>query len=109
MCYATGRDVATDELLTNTPHSVSLIIPSFCFMEAYSTFESERKRHNKLMDALKLEIGQAKRNVISTHSRSLIQHLEESLAELGEVFNDYEDRLYQAILILSMNAEIIEP
>jgi hypothetical protein len=109
MSYATGRDLAIEELVNNSPKSLSLIIPSFCFMEAFSTFESERKRYNKFKDTLKYEIAQTKRNVISSHVQPLINHLKQAEIELGETFNEFEDRLHQAIFVLSMNAEIIEP
>ncbi len=108
MSYATGRDLATDELVTNPPSSISFTIPGLCFMEAFSIFESERKRQNRLKGTLKQEIAQSSRNIISSRTHDFIDHLKQSEVGLEEIFNEFEDRLSHVIQFLSINAEIIE-
>ncbi len=108
MSYATGRDLGTNELVTNPPASISFIIPGLCFMEVFSTFESERKRHNKLINSFQHENATAKRNVVSPHSQPFINHLKQAEVGLEEIFNEFETRLYHVIQLLSTNAEIIE-
>jgi PIN domain len=107
--HATGRDRATDELLLGPSPSVKLVLPSVRFMEAFSAFEDERKRHNRLVGDFEKQIQQLKRNVISARIEPLIDHLDRAVVELRAVFNDYQARLFAAIDRLRTLAEVIHP
>ena len=109
MSHATGRDAKTEEVLSRSPIRLRIAMPSVCFMEAFSAFEDERKRHNRLVGDLEKQIGQSKRNVISPGISRLIDHLERAIEELREVFNDFQGRLYGAIELLRTAAELINP
>jgi hypothetical protein len=107
MGHATGRDAKSGEILSTTHPRFRLIMPSVCVMEAFSAFEDERKRHNRLVGELEKEIGKYGRNVISPRISPLIEHLNRTIDELQEVFNDFWGRLYGAIGILRSEAELI--
>ena len=109
MSYATGRSAATDSLISGRFPSIRIVVPSPCFMEAFSTLETERERHNRLMSALETEIQQAKRNVVSPNAQALVAHLQGAVVESRSVFNDFEDRLFRAIGLLSSSSERIDP
>jgi PIN domain len=109
LSYATGRDTATDRLVTNPLSSIRLVIPSFCFMEALSVLEGDKKYQNTFIDALKSKIVEAQRNLVSPHIQDLINHLQSSIVELQRMSSDLEARLFHAIDILSAGAEMIEP
>ncbi len=42
MGIAKGRDVEAQNLLLNTPTSISIVIPSICFFEAQMTLIQEK-------------------------------------------------------------------
>ncbi len=107
MSHSLGRDSATDELLTGPSSDVRLVIPVVCFMEAFSAFEDERRRQNRLIGDLQSQIKQLERNVVSARIRPLIIHLEKSAIELREILNDSRTRLYEVIEILRSSAELI--
>lgn len=109
MSHATGRDGKTGEVLSKSPDRFRIVMPSGCFMEAFSAFEDERKRHHRLINDLEKQMGQSKRNVISPGISRLIDHLERAIDELREVFNDFQGRLYGTIDFLRTSAELIHP
>ena len=76
-------------------------------MEAFSAFEDERKRHNRLVGDLEQKIGQLKRNNVSPRVHPLIDQLGKAVEELEAVFNDARGRLYGAIEALGTSAELI--
>lgn len=108
MSYATGRDVATVSLGLELPPSVRLVIPGFCFMEAFSILETELKRHNRSIDGLESEIRQAERNVVSPLAKDLAGHLQRSVVAIRAVFNDFEARLLQIAETLCDTAVLID-
>ncbi len=107
MSHSLGRDSATDELLTGLSSDVRLVIPVVCFMEAFSAFEDERKRQNRLIGDLQYQIKQLERNVVSSRIQPLIIHLKKSAIELREILNDSRTRLYEVIENLRASAELI--
>jgi hypothetical protein len=109
MSHATGRAIATESLISVERPSIRLVIPSFCFVEAFSTLEDERKRHNRLIEGFQMEIRQAKRNLISPRADALVNHLQQTVVESLAIFNDFEDRLFRTIELLASRAELIDP
>lgn len=108
MSITTGREPQANSLLQNTPSSVKLVMPSICLMEALSALESEQKYRRRFENELNLQIGQLRRDLLSSHARSLLALLTESKTENDELLKDIELRLFQALNQISLKAEMIE-
>jgi hypothetical protein len=76
-------------------------------MEAFSTFEDERKRVNRLAGSLEGQINESRRNVVSPDIPILIDRLVRSVEGLRVGLNDAWNRLYGAIGTLRSSAEFI--
>ena len=107
MSIATGRDPDAIMLLRDLSSSVQLVIPSVCYMEAWSAFEDELKRQNSFKEQLSRQSSETKRDVTSEYAASLYFHLEKSLLYYLERIDEIELRLREAISLMSENAEII--
>ena len=107
MSIATGREAEAIMLLRDLSSSVQLVIPSVCYMEAWSAFEDELKRHNSFKEQLSRQISETKRDVTSQKVASLSFYLEESLLYYLERIDELELRLREAISLMSENAEMI--
>ncbi|MEG4799381.1 PIN domain-containing protein [Microcoleus sp. ARI1-B5] len=107
MSIATGREAEAIMLLRDLSSSVQLVIPSVCYMEAWSAFEDELKRQNSFGQQLSRQVSETKRDVTSEYAASLFFHLEESLLYYLERVNEVELRLREAISLMSINAEMI--
>ncbi|MEG4581296.1 PIN domain-containing protein [Microcoleus sp. MON1_C5] len=107
MSIATGREAEAIMLLRDLSSSVQLVIPSVCYMEAWSAFEDELKRQNSFKEQLSRQISETKRDVTSEKVASLSFNLEESLVYYLERIDEIELRLREAISLMSYNAEMI--
>jgi hypothetical protein len=107
MSIATGREAEAIILLRDLPSSFQLVIPSVCYMQAWSAFEDELKRQNSFKEQLSRQISETKRDVTSEKVASLSFHLEESLVYYLERIDEIELRLREAISLMSENAEMI--
>ena len=107
MSIATGRDPDAIMLLRDLSSSVQLVIPSVCYMEAWSAFEDELKRQNSFKEQLSRQSSETKRDVTSEYAASLHFHLEKSLLYYLERIDEIELRLREAISLMSENAEMI--
>lgn len=107
MSIATGREAEAIMLLRDLSSSVQLVIPSVCYMEAWSAFEDELKRQNSFKEQLSRQISETKRDVTSEKVASLSYNLEESLVYYLERIDEIELRLREAISLMSYNAEMI--
>ena len=107
MSIATGRDPDGIMLLRDLSSSVQLVIPSVCYMEAWSAFEDELKRQNSFKEQLSRQSSETKRDVTSEYAASLYFHLEKSLLYYLERIDEIELRLREAISLMSENAEMI--
>ncbi|MBD1838585.1 PIN domain-containing protein [Coleofasciculus sp. FACHB-501] len=107
MSIATGRDSQANTLLQNPTASVQIAIPSICCMESLSALEDQIKRRNRFMNELNNQISQLRRDVTSSHAKSLLSHLEQSLIENEALLNDVENRLFQVLDHLNTKAEMI--
>ncbi len=107
MSIATGREAEAIMLLRDLSSSVQLVIPSVCYMEAWSAFEDELKRQNSFKEQLSRQISETKRDVTSEKVASLSFYLEESLVYYVERIDEIELRLREAISLMSENAEMI--
>jgi hypothetical protein len=104
MSHCLGRDSSTEVLLANSLLNLQLVIPAVCIMEAFSAFEDERKRHNRLVGELEQQVRQLERNVVSPRIQTLIDHLTRSVIEFTAIFNDTQSRLVDAIETLRTSA-----
>lgn len=107
MTITTGREAEAIMLLRDLSSSVQLVIPSVCYMEAWSAFEDELKRQNSFKEQLSRQISETKRDVTSEKVASLSFNLEESLVYYLERIDEIELRLREAISLMSYNAEMI--
>ncbi|MBX6313394.1 MAG: hypothetical protein IRY99_10835 [Isosphaeraceae bacterium] len=102
-----GQDSGAVALLSARPDVIQLVVPSVCFMEAFSVFESERKQRRKFLAELGPYAREARRDSTSAHAQALLFHLEQANIEGEGVLNDIRVRLYQALDQLVAQAEII--
>jgi hypothetical protein len=79
MGIAKGRDIEAQNLLLNTPASVSLVIPSICFFEAQMTLMQEGKYNKVFFDSLNIQITEAERDKTSENAQLLYARLQQSL------------------------------
>ncbi|MEQ9238614.1 PIN domain-containing protein [Coleofasciculus sp. E2-BRE-01] len=107
MSICTGRDLLATTLLQNTPSSVQLVMPSICLMESLSALEKEQKYRRRFENELNLQISQLRRDVTSSHARSMLALLMESRTENEQLLAEIKMRLYQAINQISGKAELI--
>jgi hypothetical protein len=109
MSIAMGRDIEAATLLSSPSPSLKIVMPGICYMEALSTLESERRATYQFVEVLKARGQQAQRDLISTHARSLVLHLGQARAAVGDQLNVVEERLFQAMSDLAKAVEVIEP
>lgn len=115
MSIAKGQDPDANTLLESTPQSVCIAIPGICYVEALSTWETEKKYNQKFELELDKQISEASRNLASPQTKSLIYHLQQSKMEHEALTNDIEVRLKGSIEktleranIIQLNEDIIQ-
>lgn len=94
MSVAMGREANGDDLLAAVSASVSIAIPSGCYMESFSAFEDEQKRRNRFRDELDKQIVQLRRDTTSANAGALLGRLEESRIANDQLLNDVQARLF---------------
>jgi hypothetical protein len=107
IAIAKGQDLLAARLVADRFAGIQAVIPGACLMEAFSVLEEERKGRNRFHDQLKQQAHEAKRDRSSSHARGLMKHLEQALVESGELLNEIEGRLFNALGMLSECAEFI--
>jgi hypothetical protein len=78
-------------------------------MEALSVFEDEKKRHRRRVEAIEQQYLEVRRNVVSPFSPSIAADLNRVQRQTEFLFDDFRDRLLEAIEILGSTAELIHP
>ncbi len=102
-----GRDVEAQNLLLNTPTSISIVIPSICFFEAQMTLIQEEKHNKAFFDSLNIQINEAERDKTSENARLLYARLEQSRASFQDTIDDTKQRFDFAYNQLATKAEEI--
>ncbi len=97
MSVAMEREARGDDLLAAVSASVRIAIPSGCYMESFSAFESEKGRRNWFRDELEKQIKQLRRDTTSPNADTLLARLEESRIANYELVNDIQDRLFRFV------------
>ena len=109
LSFATGRDQATDALITNPVASTTLAIPDVCFMEAFSVLEGERRKNDEEIGAIESRIRATRRNVMSPEVvASLVGNLTFAASDIRILFQQFEVRLTEVTTYLSIHAELID-
>ena len=92
MGIAKGRDLEAQNLLLDTPTSVSIVIPSICFFEAQMTLMQDEKYNKVFFDSLNMQINEAERDRTSENARLLYARLEQSRASFQDRIDDTKQR-----------------
>lgn len=115
LSIAKGQDPDANTLLESTSQFFSIAIPGICYVEALSTWETEKKYSQKFQSDLKIQINEVSRNLASPQVDSLLSHLRNSQIEHKALTNDIEVRLKMAIVstleranIIKLNQDIIQ-
>lgn len=108
MSYAKGRSKAGSDLLRGRIPKVEVAIPSICFMEALSTFESMRKSHKRFMAEFRTRFVDCERAVVWVDRDERLKHLKRGAVEVGRTFERFTARLGVAIQSLASHARFIE-
>ncbi|MDF5720461.1 MAG: PIN domain-containing protein [Rhizonema sp. PD37] len=108
MSIATGRDSQANTLLSNTPESVHIVMPSICFMEALSALEVDIKSRRRFHNELEIRSGDAQRNLTSQHAQSLLSQLQQAQTENDLLLREVQASLFAALDQLATKAERIE-
>ena len=104
---AKGQDSQAEDLLRNTPPSLSLAMPSICFVEALTTLEQEEKYNQDFLQKLDIQIHEAERDKNSQIAELLVNLLRQSKVSFFERTNDIERRFYAAFNQVASKAEMI--
>ncbi len=107
MGIAKGQDPQAEDLLLQTPTSVSLAVPSICYVEALTTLEQEEKYNKDFIGRLDIQINEADRDKNSENAQLLLSLLNQSKVKFLERINVIKERFYLAFNQLSSEAEII--
>jgi len=96
------------QIFRTQPRPFRLIIPSVCFMEAYSVFNGEQKRHQGRLKFFDEQMNEVKRSVTSSHK--LVKfHLEQARTQVDDFFETYSYLFHQTMEALIVRAELIHP
>ncbi len=97
LSIASGKDAQAMQFLQNARNaSVTVAIPTSCYMEALVAFEEDRKRRNNFRELLNIELTQARRDQTAIKIRSRISALEQSGIAYDALFNEVESRFLAA-------------
>jgi hypothetical protein len=90
------------------PPEIRMLIPSVCYMEAFSSFEDISKTYNGRADGMKRFADAARRDVIPGPASKVSSLLDAArLMELKH-FNDVQSRFYEAVDNVARYAETIQ-
>lgn len=107
MGIAKGRDLEAQKFLRNTPASVSIVIPSVCFLEAQITFREDEKYNQLFFQSLDIQISETERDVTSENARLLSSRLQQTWTSFQDRIDDTKKRFDFAYKQLASNAEEI--
>jgi len=104
---ATGRDPDASSLLTRPPDGLKVAIPQICFMEALSVLNHDRRQRNEFKSQLESQIGQLRRDTVSSNARTLLASLQEATVANDRLIEEIVIRLYYAIRLAGENSTFI--
>nr|WP_269144875.1 PIN domain-containing protein [Nostoc sp. WHI] len=107
MSIAKGQDELAENFLQNTPISVSLAIPSICYVESLATLEQEDKYNEDFIRRLDIQVNEAARDKTSQNAQLVVNYLKQAKISFLERTNDTEKRFDIALNQLFIKAEEI--
>ena len=107
MAIAKGQDLEAENLLRSSPASIHIVIPVICYVEALSRWEKEKYYVQEFEKELDKQINNSKRDLTSSNAQIFMTHLEQARILNKLLLNDIQNRLFDAIDMLSQTAEII--
>lgn len=107
MSIAKGQDELAENFLQNIPISVSLVIPSICYVESLATLEQEDKYNEDFIRRLDIQVNEAARDKTSQNAQLVVNSLKQAKITFLQRKNDTEKRFYIALTQLFSKAEEI--
>lgn len=108
MGIAKGQDELAEDLLSNLPTNIDLLIPNICFVEALTTLEQENKFDDRFIHSLNIQVNEAERNKNSGNAKLVVSHLKQAKISFLKKQNDTRLRFHRTFNLLIERAEIIE-
>ncbi|MEA5617802.1 PIN domain-containing protein [Cronbergia sp. UHCC 0137] len=97
MAIAKGQDSQAENLISNPPNSIRILIPNICYIEAISVFKIEKQARRSFAEEINKKINEARRDLTSSHAQSFCRYSEQAIIENQSLLNDIELRLANAI------------
>lgn len=104
---AKGQDAEAQNLLLNPLTSISIVIPSVCFLEAKMTLMQIEKYNEDFVSALINQRSEATRDTTSGNAMLLSASLQQSSTDFSRRFADTKQRFNFAYSYLASRAEEI--
>ncbi len=105
---AKGQDPEGKRLIKPGFDDIQLAMPGVCFMEALSVLVFEEKQRKRFHQELDRHRGEFRRNTLSVKASELVEHLDRSRISGDELLNEFQVWVVLTLLMLSINAEIIQ-
>jgi len=106
MSIAKGQDELAENFLEACT-SVSLAIPSICYVESLVTLEQEDKYNEDFIRRLDIQVNEAARDKTSQNAKLVVTYLKQAKISFLQRNNDTEKRFYIALNQLFTKAEEI--
>ncbi|MEH1937482.1 MAG: PIN domain-containing protein [Nostoc sp.] len=107
MSIAKGQDELAENFLQNIPISVSLVIPSICYVESLATLEQEDKYNEDFIRRLDIQVNEAARDKTSQNAQLVVNYFKQAKISFLQRKNDTETRFYTGLTQLFSKAEEI--
>ena len=107
MSIAKGQDELAENFLENAPTSISLAIPSICYVESLATLEQEDKYNQDFIRRLDIQVNEAARDKTSQNAKLVVNYLKQAKISFLQRTNDIEKRFYIAFNQLLTKTEEI--
>ncbi len=107
MSIAKGQDELAESFLQNTPTSISLVVPSICYVESLATLEQEDKYNQDFIRQLDIQVNEAARDKTSQNAKLVVYYFKQAKINFLQRNNDTKKRFYIALNQLFSKAEEI--
>lgn len=107
MAIAKGQDLEAENLLRYLPPSIRIVISNICYIEALNRWEKEKYYAQEFEKELNKQINNSERDLTSPNAHSFLMYLEQTRILNKSLLNDIQSRLFNAIDVLLIKAEII--
>ncbi|BAZ16212.1 hypothetical protein NIES4071_80870 [Calothrix sp. NIES-4071] len=104
---AKGQDVEAQDLLFNTPASISIVIPSICFLEAHATWQNGQKNNEDFLRKVDIQISESLQDKTSINALFTASRLEQSKSSFEGRISDIKKRFDLTCNELANKAEEI--